>query len=85
MVAKSIVREEVCEYFLIITPTMKENYEKYGEAVNIDFNLASIKRGANLRTYNVGIFSGQNNLERTVLFGIGIINGTMEIRYHSLM
>ena len=53
--------------------------------MNIDFQCATIKRAANLRHYLIGVFSGQNYLEETILFGIGIINTTMEKRFHLLL
>ena len=37
---------------------MQQNYEEFGDCVNIDFAFTPMKRAANLRNYYIGVFSG---------------------------
>jgi hypothetical protein len=60
--------------FLIITKEMKMAYERYGQFVSFDFTYNLIKeRGPGNRQYGVGFFTGLNNWNRIIPFGVVIL------------
>jgi len=62
---------ELPELMLIVTPKMKENFEKYGNWVGFDFTFNLVQENhENGKSWKVGCFMGISSSKKMVPYGL---------------
>ena len=63
------------------TERMRDNYEQYGEVVNIEYKFTPLKRARSGKHYNICLFVGQDKNLRPLIFAFALLNGECPLYY----
>ena len=76
---------ELPALMLVVTPKMKENFEKFGDWVGFDFTFNMIQeKHASGKEWRIGCFMGISNAKRLVPFGLVLSTEETKERFYQI-